>query len=80
MNKKTESGSAWKQGDVITIACDGRSVEGVILLASKNGASLMIGFEAILHGHVGMMPLARGDDGVYRSIMDDTEVAISKAH
>lgn len=64
-----------KTGDKVWIGCDDRSVEGVIILASENEKSLMLGFEAILDGHVGMMPVSL-IDGVYRSIVTGQAVAV----
>lgn len=68
-----------KTGDAVQIKCAGAMfpVDGTVILASENGASLMLGFEAILDGHVGMMPVLRGDDGVYRSIVTGVEVVIT---
>ena len=65
-----------KTGDLVTIECEGRTVDGWIILASKNGASLMLGFEAMLGGHVGMMPVLRDKGDRYHSIMDLTEVIV----
>jgi hypothetical protein len=64
-----------KSGDHVWIGCDDRTVEGTILLASENGNSLMLGFEAILSGHVGMMPVLL-EDGVYRSVVTGEAVAV----
>lgn len=58
-----------KTGDAVQIECDGRTIPGTVILASPNGASLMLGFEAVLDGHLGMMPVSRNDDGSYQSIM-----------
>jgi len=65
-----------KTGDRIKITCEGRQVEGEILMASSNQKSLMIGFEAMLSGHVGMMPVLLHEDGVYRSIINEVEVEL----
>jgi hypothetical protein len=46
-----------KTGERVMIECDGRSVEGVVELASGNGKSVFITYEAILDGCVGGMPL-----------------------
>ena len=71
--------TGYKKGDLIEITCDGRTVEGVILMASSNSISLMIGFEAILHGHLGKMPVLMSDDLTSgQSIIDGTEVFIRK--
>lgn len=66
----------WRSGDAVMITCDGETIEGTILLASPNSVSLMLGFEAILAEHVGMMPVLRHKDGVYRSIVNRTEVGL----
>lgn len=67
----------YKAGDAITVECNGRIVEGEVILASSNSVSLMIGFEAILADHAGMMPVLRGDDGIYRSIVNEAVVRIT---
>jgi hypothetical protein len=59
------------------ITCDGHTVPGKIEIASPNGHSLMISFEALLHGHAGMMPLAMMDDG-YHSIVDGVAVSLAR--
>lgn len=68
----------WKNGDEVLIEYEGRSVPGWIILASPNSVSLMLGFEAMLGGHVGMMPVLRHDDGVYRSIISEEAVRLTK--
>ncbi|HYK65435.1 MAG TPA: hypothetical protein VEY94_10840 [Patescibacteria group bacterium] len=65
-------------GDLVWITCEGRTVEGEIILASENNVSLALGFEAILAGHVGKMPVLLHDDGKYRSLIGNVEVAIRK--
>ena len=47
----------WKTGEELRVKCEGRTVNAHVILASRNGGSLAIGFEAILAGHAGMMPL-----------------------
>jgi hypothetical protein len=65
-----------KTGDLVWIGYDDRlAVEGWIILASENEQSLMLGFEAILGGHVGMMPVLM-EGGVYRSIITGEAVAV----
>lgn len=58
-----------KRGDRVLIECDGKTVLGIVLLASENDKSLMLSFDALIDGHVGMMPVLQDDDGEYRSIM-----------
>jgi hypothetical protein len=71
-----------KAGDRVTIQWKdwhdlAREVDGTVILASQNGRSLMLGFEAILRGCVSMCPVLLGEDGVYRSIMDGEPVIIT---
>ena len=66
----------WKTGDQLVVECQGRTVSGAVKLASPNGVSLMLEFEAILAEHVGMMPVMRHDDGNYRSIVNGQVVTL----
>jgi hypothetical protein len=66
-----------KLGDQVLISVDGRVLDGEVLLASANGKSLLIGFDAMIGGHLMQMPLLLEHDGVYRSIIDGTEVALT---
>lgn len=70
--------SDFKAGDAIVIGYMERKIDGVIELASANGVSLMLGFDALISGHAGRMPVMLGADGIYRSILDDTEVTVTK--
>jgi hypothetical protein len=68
------------RGDRVRLSCEGRTVEATVLLASDNGRSLMLEFEAILAGHVGMMAvLGEGDPPRYRSLIGDLPVAVEDA-
>jgi hypothetical protein len=58
----------WKKGEPVLIRCEGRAVDGTVLIASPNGRSLVLVFEAILGGHVALMPVFQGDDDVYRGL------------
>ena len=60
------------------ISCDGRTVDGVVVFASHNGVSLMLGFDAMLSGHVGMMPVTMRGDANGISVIDGTEVSIRR--
>lgn len=66
-------------GQQIEIECDGRTLPGSVVFASSNGRSLMLGFEAMLAGHVAMMPVLRDDDGTYHSIMNGTTIKLKPA-
>lgn len=65
----------WKTGERVRITFAGRTVVGHVVLASPNGRSLFLKFEAILGGHVGGMP-ALEDDGVFRSLITHEEVKL----
>lgn len=69
--------TTFQTADPVTIGCQGRTVDGVVQLASSNGKSLMLCFDAMLDGHVGMMPVLLGDDGVFRSIVTGTAVELT---
>lgn len=66
-----------KTGDKVWIGCEDRFVEGEILLASPNAKSLMLGFEAILCGHVGRMPVIQDPSGGYRSLVGNHAVSVA---
>lgn len=66
---KAEEGQATvTKGKVVLQFGDGGEIDAEVLMASASGGSLMLQFEGIVDGHVGMMPLLR-EDGQYRSIM-----------
>jgi hypothetical protein len=66
----------WRTGDAVMIRRGEAQVAGEVILASPNGASLILGFEAIFDGHVGTMPVLREDDGQYVSIADGRVVEL----
>ena len=69
-----------RKGDAVVITYDGRTVDGEVLLASANGQSLVLGFEALLGGHVGVMPvLWRSDVGGYADLMTGQPVGVDAA-
>lgn len=67
-----------KQGDWVTLEMEGRTVPAQVLLASPNEVSLMVTFDAMLGGYVGMMPLLRDGDGVYRDLFEMREVRVTE--
>jgi len=46
----------WQTGEQVRITYEGRPVDGEVELASPNGRSLAVRFDAVLGGYVGMMP------------------------
>lgn len=55
-------------GDWVQVIFAGRTVDAVILLASDNGVSLMLYFDALLGGYLGQMPVL-WEDGEYRDLL-----------
>lgn len=70
----------FKNGDKILVSCEGRTLQGEMVMISDNQVSVMIAFDGALGGHVGMMPAMRHnkDAGIYRSIIDGTEITFEK--
>jgi hypothetical protein len=54
----------FRKGQLVKLTANGRTVTAVIAIASANGKSLFVSFEAIVDGHVGGMPLLQGEDGI----------------
>lgn len=54
-----------KRGDFVQITHGGRRLSGMVYLASSNGRSLIIGFDGMLGGWVGVVPLSWTGTGYY---------------
>ena len=63
----------FKTGQSVFITCNGHALAAQVLIASENGRSLMLGFDAALWTgdglYCGSMPVLREDDGVYRELV-----------
>jgi hypothetical protein len=70
-----------RKGTKCRIKYDGRSVDAWILLASDNDKSLAVGFDAMIDGHCGMMPLLseHPESGLYRSVLTGKEYLLEIA-
>jgi hypothetical protein len=70
----------FKNGDEVLITHEGRIVPATIVMISRNQVSALIEFDALLGGHAGTMPIMRHDreKGIYRSIIDGTEVTLGR--
>lgn len=55
----------FQRGDYVWLTAEDRTVAALVVLASDNGRSLMLAFDAMVHGHAGLMPVSRLDDGKY---------------
>jgi hypothetical protein len=68
-----------KPGDSVTVEVNGQVRPATILLASANERSLLVSFDGIVAGHVGLMPLLKdedGEDGQYRSLGGEVTVMV----
>jgi hypothetical protein len=70
-----KSPKIWKTGDSLMVSFKGRRVLGQVKLASENGRSLMLEFDAMLGGYVGMMPVLE-EDGVFRDLITKSVVTL----
>lgn len=69
----------WKKGERVTIGYLGRRVTGRVELASANGVSLMLAFEALLAGYAGHMPVLWDDEnGGYRCLILGVPVELAE--
>jgi hypothetical protein len=73
------NGTVMKTGDPVVIGYGRKTVPGRVLIVSPNGKSLMLSFDAMLGGHIGMMPVLQNDDGSYVSIIEGKEVRLDHA-
>lgn len=67
-----------KRDDLVTATYQGKTVDAVVQLASPNGKSLIIRFEAMLGGHLGVMPVLQDDEGDYWSLMEGNQITLVK--
>jgi hypothetical protein len=65
----------WRHGERVAIGRDGRAVDGTIELASKNGASLMLRFDGLLGGYLGLMPVV-WSGSCYRDLVTGADVVV----
>lgn len=68
--------SNFRRMDRVQITCNGQSVTGLVMLASENSKSLMLGFDGMLDGHLGMLPVLMGNDGEYYSLMSGNLITV----
>ena len=66
----------WKRGDFIWVEYEGERKKAMIVLASPCGGSLMVMFDGLCGGFVGMMPLLRDEAGRYHELVRDRIVEV----
>lgn len=57
-----------RTGDRVRVTFEGRTVDAFVLLASRNGVSLFLQFDALLGGYAGGMPVI-WQDGAFRDLI-----------
>lgn len=68
-----------KSGDRVEITYEGRTVDALVFMASPNGLSLFVRFEAMLGGFVGAMPvLGETSEGPWRDVFYGLPVALKR--
>lgn len=72
---------AWRlvvtRGDFVTICtATGRDVPALVTMASPDGRSLILSFDAMIGGWLGTMPVFQHDDGTWRGL-DGTWVGLT---
>lgn len=65
-----------KRGDRVMIRVGQQVTMGMVLMASANSRSLMLGFDGMLGKHAGAMPVLRDGNDVYRSLITDEVVIV----
>lgn len=70
--------SAARVGGRVWLTFDGRTTEAIVVLASGNGRSLMLGFDGLLGPYLGMLPI-RWDAprGVYLDLIGARNVTVT---
>jgi hypothetical protein len=71
--------ASFHRGDAVVIQTDDKTVSGYIVLASENGISLLLCFEAMIGRHAGMMPVLHDYGENYKSIIDGHHVRVRRA-
>lgn len=71
------------RSDRVRLTFNGRTVRAMVLLASDNGRSLMLGFDGALRAkgdnvYLGAMPVLQDDAGVYRDLCGNDVVLIER--
>lgn len=68
------------RGMFVHVTFDGRTITAMVTLASDNGSSLVIMFDAVLGGYVGMMPLRwSGADRAFHDLIHDRVAVVTRA-
>lgn len=68
-------------GEMVFVTYLGKTVPANVMMASENGKSLMLKFETMLGGYLGMMPIllhdGEGEDGEYHDLIMGLVVTVT---
>lgn len=76
------SEATFRRGQFVCITYGTKTTEGLVIMASANGRSLMLAFDGALvpsHGegmYPGAMPVLMDDEGVYRDLLNNEPVLL----
>jgi hypothetical protein len=64
------------KGDTLILGCKGEQFLATVSLASPNGKSLVVLFNAMIDGHLGMMPVTVDERGDYCSLINRVPITL----
>jgi hypothetical protein len=74
----SEPDPIFRTGDLVWTTHCGMTLPAKVVLASKNGKSLMLSFEAIIGGYVGAMPVSWNETrGEYEDLIEQACVVVT---
>lgn len=66
-----------RTGETVHIERGRQRLEGTVIVASKNGRSLMLAFDGMIGGYIGMMPVLAAEEGApYCDLIEGQEVIV----
>lgn len=77
-NKLPPIGQPFVSGETVWITCQGRTVAGLVSIASANGRSLILELNSMLAGCIGVLVVMQRDDGTFHSLFGENEIIIKR--
>lgn len=68
----------FERGEFVEITAGDKSVDGMVTLASENGKSLIVMFDGMLDGHLGVMPILLTEEGKYAALLTGQIVKLER--
>lgn len=76
MTDKADKPRQFKTGQSVLLEANDEKWLAEVVLASENGVSLMLKFNGMIGGHVGMIALLYKGNGSYISIIDESKAMV----